>query len=264
MKNLNFSKRLSLIASGIALALGMASAQAAPAFGIDPSALGLGGPAGPITVDSMSGVSSQLLHTIGNTHESAGHLSYNGFTLGGSNLGANITGLNFNYGIYLTFTLKDVVTTGVINQPNSVNTLTELSFNMYADPGNTNVFHQATLSNEASIDGTGDDIPLAFGELIDGTSSFNSLLGAALNANTTFNLTPQGALFFVDPVPFYNLMFNAFNNTTQAPIFGPDGLVAINSAGVSDFNTRVPEPGSLALLGLALLGVHAVNRRRQA
>ena len=43
MKNLNFSKRLSLIASGIALALGMASAQAAPAFQIDPSALGLGG-----------------------------------------------------------------------------------------------------------------------------------------------------------------------------------------------------------------------------
>ena len=264
MKNLNFSKRLSLVASGIVLTLGMASAQAAPAFQINPSALGLGGPVGPITVDSFSGVSSQLLHTIGNTHEAAGHLSYSGFTFGGSNLGANVTGLNFNYGIYLKFTLKDVTTTGVINQANSINTLTELSFDMFADPGNTNTFHQATLSNEATIDGTGDDIPLASGSLIDGTSSFNDLLGAALNANTTFSLTPQGKLFFVDPVPFYNLMFNAFNNTTQAPVFGPGGLVAINSAGVSDFNTRVPEPGSLALLALALLGVHAVNRRRQA
>lgn len=263
MKNLNFSKRLSLIASGIALTLGMASAQAAPTFGIDPSSLGLGGPVGPITVDSMYGTASQLLHTIGNTHEAAGYLSYSTFTLNGSNLGANITGMNFNYGIYLTFTLKDMVTTGAINQPNSINTLTQLSFNMYADPGNTNVFHQATLANEASVDGTGDDIPIAFGELVQGTSSFNSLLGAALNANTTFNLTPQGELFFVDPVPFYDLMFNAFNNTTQAPQFGPNGLVSINAAGVSDFN-RVPEPGSLALLALALLGVHAVNRRRQA
>ncbi|SEN84737.1 PEP-CTERM protein-sorting domain-containing protein [Duganella sp. CF517] len=263
MKNLNFSKRLSLLASGIVLTLGMASAQAAPEFSINPSALGLGGPVGPIKADSLNGVSSQLLHTVGNTHEAIGYISYSGFAYNGANLGANITGLNFNYGIYLEFSLKDVTTTGVINQANSVNTLTELSFTMYADPGNTNVFNQATLANEYSINGTGDDIPLASGNLVTGTSSFNSLLGAALNGNTTFNLTAQGALFFVDPMPFYDLMFNAFNNTTQAPIFGPNGLVALNSNGISDFN-RVPEPGTLALLALALLGVHAVNRRRQA
>lgn len=263
MKNLNFSKSLSLLAAGIALTLGMASAQASPEFSINPAALGLNGPAGPIKADSLNGVSSQLLHTVGNTHEAVGYISYSGFGYNGANLGANITGLNFNYGIYLEFSLKDVTTTGVINQANSVNTLTELNFTMYADPGNTNVFHQATLGSEYSIDGTAGDIPLASGSLVTGISSFNALLGAALNGNTTFNLTPQGALFFVDPMPFYDLMFNAFNNTTQAPVFGPNGLVALNSNGISDFN-RVPEPGSLALLGLALLGVHVVNRRRQA
>jgi PEP-CTERM motif len=264
MKIFNFGKRLSAAASGMVLALGMASASAAPSFQINPSALGLGGPTGPITVDAMSGTSTQLLHTIGNTHEAAGHLSYSGFVLNGSNVAANFTGLNFNYGIYLTFTLKDLTTTGVINQANSINTLTELNFEMFADPGNSNVFHQATLTSEASIDGTANDIKLATGSLMDGTSSFNNLLGAALNANTTFSLTDNGKLFFVDPVPFFDLMFNAFNNTSQSPVFGADGLVAIASSGISDFNERqVPEPGTLALLALGLLSVYAVKRHQQ-
>jgi hypothetical protein len=263
MKSRSFYRHLLKVASGIVLALGMVSiANAVPTFTINPSALGLGGPPGPIMADAMGGTSSELLHTIGTTHSTTGWLSYSSFRLNSANLNGSVTGLNSAYGIYVVFTLTDHLISGTINDVNSVNKLDTLTFSMYADPGDADVFHAATTTSEATITGTGNDILLGTGSLIAGTSGFNSLGGAALNANTTFQLTSQGSQFFIDPVPFYDMTFNGFNNTTQGVTAGAGGNIAINDAsGTTDFN-RVPEPGTLALLALGLFGINAMHRRR--
>ena len=100
-------------------------------------------------------------------------------------------------------------------------------------------------------------------------AGFNPLLGAFLNATTTFATTVAGDLFFTAPVPFYNLAFSALNNTSQAinTSGGCAGLVndctiGVNAAGIIDFN-RVPEPATLALLGMGLMGVGISLRKRK-
>jgi hypothetical protein len=73
-----------------------------------------------------------------------------------------------------------------------------------------------------------------------------------------------GAAFFSAPDPFYDLVFAAFNNTTQGAVpSAVPGTFAINSAvGVIDFSAAVPEPSGLALMGLALAGFGFASRRK--
>lgn len=283
MKSFNIQKSL-LAAAVSALVLGFAApamADTAPVFTINTNAiLGTGG--NVFDANQMIGSSSELLRTVGNTHTGNGYLQFSSFALNSNGVG--FTSINEKYKLYATFQVADVLQSGVINQANSVNTVTKLDFQFYADPGMDTTFTNAnaTTNTDASANDIGaNDILLGIGTLVSGVDGFDDHGGAYFNSIETFAVcagaglgnvqgitvpvpactTAQGTAFFAAPVPFYGIAFDAFNNSTQG-VSKVGNLVSINQAsGTVDFN-RIPEPGSLALLGLGLMGIGATLRRR--
>lgn len=181
-------------------------------------------------------------------------------------LAAFTTGLGSDYGIYALYNATgSFVTdasgnttfsflTGGANFYTSSNPGVSFTSNGSVIPYTVNGAGTSTLIGKA-----GDDIGGAYsisgiGQLQPGLPTCG--VGAGQNCgsfgvNTSFALTnPAGALDFISPVPFYNANFQSgilddFTPTATQTITGQLGLV---------FNT-IPEPTSLALLGLGMFGM---------
>jgi len=294
---MNLRKKLVSAAVGSALALAASAAIAAPTFTINPLALGNTTPAlvglgeAPFVADFIGGVSSELARfPTASTTTGAGYLLFTSFNLNSNPVSPLTTSLNLDYKLYATFQLAGTLASGPGGQPpgpNSSYTLTQADFQVYADTDTDTTFTPASgvgAGSEAVVTQNTPDILLAVGSLIEGTAGINALGGAFVNVIDTFTVctgpgtgslggiivpvpgctSGVGSSFFQAPVPFYNLVFGEFNNTTQGLDPTTGGDLAINSAtGGVDFNrAAVPEPSSLALLGIAFAGLGFASRRK--
>lgn len=127
-----------------------------------------------------------------------------------------------------------------------------------------------------TLGGTGDDVTVATGAAVSGTGVLDPNLDTcgepdpnnpntgincgSFGTTTSIDLTAFGTTYFVDPIPFFNLAFES----GQLNEFSPTGTQLIDgSLDVVFGNAAVPEPSTLALMGLGMLGLGVMRRRKQ-
>ena len=275
-----FSKKLLAVAAGLALTSVSALASHVPAlsfgpekFIVNPSAAGIGEPNGPFTAGSISFDYRALVTQDGTvspaTFAENGSVFFNPFrvSVGGQAINVATSGLGLNYELYALFTALGTSTTNGAGGRDGL--FNDFGIQFFVDRNSDTTFNASgSQASTLPTGGIADDVLVLTGNLqVGGFHVFPNL--AAGDFDVIFNVTGFGTTSFFSVTTDGQRLSQGDLNGVNSTIIGlGSGSGSFTNAEIdgSGNNTyqSIPEPTSLALVGIALVGGALARRKAQA